>query len=73
MLADRCVFRPGLCRNGNCAKKTFAEQWRPGLTVRYGRWTSGQVEALRAVARGGRAGARLAGQLGTPVSRMAAS
>jgi transposase len=59
------------CRNQACAKKTFAEQL-PGLTTRYGRWTAGLAQALRAIALalGGRAGARLAGQLTTGVSRM---
>jgi len=59
------------CRNDRCATKTFAEQV-PGLTVRYGRRSSGLTEALRAVALalGGRAGARLAGKLAAGVSRM---
>lgn len=59
------------CRNEVCGKKTFAEQL-PGLTMRYGRWTSGLREALRAIALAlvGRAGARLAGLLATEVSRM---
>jgi transposase len=59
------------CRNDRCASKTFAEQV-PGLTVRYGRRSSGLTEALRAVALalGGRAGARLAGRLAAGVSRM---
>ena len=59
------------CRNEACAKKTFAEQL-PGLTTRYGRWTAGLTEVLRAIALalGGRAGARLAGRLTTGVSRM---
>lgn len=44
------------CRNRDCGK-TFAEQV-PGLTIRYGRWSAGLTEALRAVALapGGRAG-----------------
>ena len=59
------------CRNRDCGKKTFAEQV-PGLTTRYGRWSAGLTEALRALALalGGRAGARLAGQLAAGVSRM---
>jgi transposase len=59
------------CRNEACGKKTFAEQV-PGLTTRYGRWTNGLADALRAVALalGGRAGARLAGRLAAGVSRM---
>jgi len=59
------------CGNEACVKKTFAEQV-PGLTIRHGRWTNGLRDALRAVALalGGRAGARLAGQLAAGVSRM---
>jgi transposase len=59
------------CHNGECAKKTFAEQV-PGLTTRYGRRSIGLADALRAVALalGGRAGARLAGTLAAGVSRM---
>jgi hypothetical protein len=37
------------CVNAECARKTFAEQ-APGLTVRYGRRTSGLEAVLRAVA-----------------------
>jgi hypothetical protein len=52
------------CAGGACRKKTFAEQV-PGLTIRYGRVSTGLREALRAIALalGGRAGARLAGRL----------
>ena len=59
------------CHNRDCGKKTFAEQV-PGLTTRYGRWSAGLTEALRAVALalGGRAGARLAARLAAGVSRM---
>ena len=59
------------CCNEACGKKTFAEQV-PGLTTRYGRWTTGLADALRAVALalGGRAGARLAARLAAGVSRM---
>ena len=57
------------CRSQTCKKTTFAEQV-PGLTTRYGRWTNGLKDALRAVALGGRAGARLAGRLAAGVSRM---
>jgi zinc-finger of transposase IS204/IS1001/IS1096/IS1165 len=59
------------CHNGGCGKTTFAEQV-PGLTTRYGRWSTGLADALRAVglALGGRAGARLAGRLAAGVSRM---
>ena len=59
------------CRSETCKKTTFAEQV-PGLTTRYGRWTNGLKDALRAVALalGGRAGARLAGRLAAGVSRM---
>ena len=55
------------CRSQTCKKTTFAEQV-PGLTTRYGRWTNGLKDALRAVALalGGRAGARLAGRLDIP-------
>jgi hypothetical protein len=60
-----------ICPNGGCASKTFAEQV-PGLTVRYGRRSTGLTEALRAVALalGGRAGARLAGRLAAGAGRM---
>ena len=59
------------CRSETCKKTTFAEQV-PGLTTRYGRWTNGLKDALRAVALalGGRAGARLSGRLAAGVSRM---
>lgn len=59
------------CGNDACARQTFAEQV-PGLTVRYGRRSSGAGEALQAIALalGGRAGARLAGRLWGAVSRM---
>lgn len=59
------------CGNDACAKQTFAEQV-PGLTVRYGRRSTGAGEALQAIALalGGRAGARLAGRLAGTVSRM---
>ncbi len=52
------------CGNDACARQTFAEQV-PGLTVRYGRRSTGAGEALRsfALALGGRAGARLAERL----------
>ncbi|MFA1551971.1 ISL3 family transposase [Actinomadura chokoriensis] len=58
------------CGNDACARQTFAEQV-PGLTVRYGRRTTGAGEALRAIALalGGRAGARLAERLLGAVSR----
>jgi transposase len=60
-----------ICPNQDCASKTFAEQV-PGLTVRYGRRSTGLTEALRAVALalGGRAGARLAGRLAAGAGRM---
>jgi zinc-finger of transposase IS204/IS1001/IS1096/IS1165 len=53
-----------ICPNQDCASKTFAEQV-PGLSVRYGRRSTGLTEALQAVALalGGRVGARLAGRL----------
>ena len=58
------------CRNGGCAKTTFAEQV-PGLTTRYGRRTCGLQMVLQAVALalGGRAGARLSGRLACAASR----
>jgi hypothetical protein len=37
------------CPGGTCGKKTFAEQV-PGLTIRYGRVSTGLREALRAIA-----------------------
>jgi hypothetical protein len=57
------------CAGGGCGKKTFAEQV-PGLTIRYGRVSSGLREVLRAIALalGGRAGARLAGRLAAGVT-----
>jgi len=60
------------CRNGGCAKTTFAEQV-PGLTVRYGRKTALLAEVLRniAVALAGRAGCRLAQALHVAASRPA--
>lgn len=59
------------CRTDDCPKKTFAEQV-PGLTTRYGRWSTGLAGALRevALALGGRPGARLSGRLAAEVSRM---
>jgi transposase len=55
------------CRNGDCAKKTFAEQV-PGLTIRHGRRSEAMTEVLRAVALSldGRAGARLTARLDIP-------
>ncbi|SEF78019.1 hypothetical protein SAMN04489712_1023 [Thermomonospora echinospora] len=60
-----------LCLDGACPKKTFAEQV-PGLTSRYGRHSVGLGAVLRevALALGGRAGARLTGQLAAAVNRM---
>lgn len=59
------------CAGGACGKKTFAEQV-PGLTIRYGRVSTGLREALLviALALGGRAGARLACRLAGGVNRM---
>jgi transposase len=59
------------CASEACGKKTFAEQ-APGLTIRYGRVSTGLREALRAItlALGGRAGARLACRLAAGVNRM---
>ena len=60
------------CRSETCRKTRFAEQV-PGLTTRYGRWTNGLEDALRAVALalGGRAGARLAGRLAADAAAQA--
>jgi transposase len=65
------LVRRFFCRNDACGKKTFAEQV-PGLTVRYGRRSTGLNTALQAIALalGGRAGARLTGRLATAVNRM---
>jgi transposase len=59
------------CDQAECAKETFAEQI-PGLTIRYGRHTGPAEQVVQSVAMalGGRAGARLAGRLAVPVSRM---
>jgi hypothetical protein len=71
---QQVLIRLGACRffcsNGACAKATFAEQV-PGLTTRYGRRTCGLQVVLQAVslARGGRAGARLAGRLACSAGR----
>lgn len=66
MIMIQLQVRRFFCRNEACGKKTFAEQL-PGLTTRYGRWTAGLAGELRAIALalGGRAGARPAGQLTT--------
>jgi transposase len=65
------TVRRFFCDQPGCATKTFAEQL-PGLTSRHGRHTgpAQQVVASVALALGGRAGARLAGRLAVPVSRM---
>jgi len=67
LLRVRRFFCPGT----GCAKKTFAEQV-PGLTMRYGRQSTGLREVLRAIALalGGRAGARLTCRLAAEVNRM---
>ena len=58
------------CRNDRCASKTFADQV-PGLTVPYGRRSSGLTEALRAVALAWAAGRRSPGrEVSGGVSRM---
>ena len=64
------TVRRFFCELASCPKTTFAEQV-PGLTRRYGRHTgpADHVVATVAMALGGRAGARLAGQLALPMSR----
>jgi hypothetical protein len=59
------------CLGSGCAKVTFAEQV-PGLTSRHARRSPGLTGVLQAIAlaAGGRAGARLSGQLAAGVSRM---
>jgi transposase len=66
-LSVRRFFCPG----PGCAKVTFAEQV-PGLTSRHARRSPGLTGVLQAIAlaAGGRAGARLSGQLAAGVSRM---
>jgi transposase len=58
------------CRNGACARITFAEQV-PVLAGRHARRTAGLTATLEAVALavGGRAGARLSSRLASPASR----
>jgi transposase len=58
------------CDADSCEKRTFAEQV-PGLTTRYGRKTAllGRMQQAIAVALAGRAGCRLAWDLGLPASR----
>jgi transposase len=65
------LVRRLFCRNPDCEQRIFSEQV-PGLTVRYGRRSSGLHEMLESVALalGGRAGARLAQRLAAAVSRM---
>jgi transposase len=67
----RLGVRRFFCDNGECARKTFAEQV-PDLTVRYGRRTMLLSGILRriALALGGRPAARLTVHLGVAVSRM---
>jgi len=59
------------CLGPGCAKVTFAEQV-PGLTSAHARRSPGLTGVLQAIAlaAGGRAGARLSGQLAAGVSRM---
>lgn len=67
-----CLWvRRFFCGNGECGRRTFAEQF-PGLTVRHGRRTMLLGTALGAIAlaAGGRPGARLAARLAVAVSRM---
>jgi hypothetical protein len=67
-----CLWvRRFFCGNGECGRRTFAEQF-PGLTVRHGRRTLllGQALAAIALAVGSRPGARLAARLAMVVSRM---
>lgn len=66
----RLVVRRFFCVNTGCRAKTFAEQV-DGLTVKRSRRTDQLTAMLTriAVALAGRAGARLAAQLGLPASR----
>lgn len=66
----RLRVRRFFCDNGECAKRTFAEQV-PDLTVRYGRRTMLLTQVLRriALALGGRPAARLTAHLAVAVSR----
>ena len=66
----RLMVRRFRCAAASCGRVTFAEQV-PGLTFRHGRRSSGTQVLLRAIAHqlAGRAGARLAEQLGTVASR----
>lgn len=67
----RLRVRRLFCDNGNCGKRTFAEQV-PGVAARHARRTPVLERVLCAVALalGGRAGARLTGRLAAAVSRM---
>lgn len=67
----RLTVRRLFCDNPECGKTTFAEQV-PGLAARHARRTTVLEQVLCAVglALGGRAGARLTGQLAASVSRM---
>ncbi|MFF9505087.1 ISL3 family transposase [Streptomyces sp. NPDC014656] len=58
------------CSDAACGRRTFVEQM-PGLTRRYSRWTERlrSTLALVGLALAGRAGARMAGVFGVPVSR----
>jgi transposase len=64
------VVRRFFCPNRDCSATTFAEQVA-GLTVKWSRRTSRLTSMLVAIglAMAGRAGARLAGQLGLPAGR----
>jgi transposase len=66
----RLTARRFFCAFPGCTHRTFAEQV-PGLTVRYGRKTALLARMQRdiAVALAGRAGCRLARDLGLPASR----
>jgi transposase len=66
----RLTVRRFICDAAGCARRTFAEQV-PGLTTPHARYSPPLHAALTAVAvaRAGRAGARLAGALGMPVAR----
>ncbi|MFD4483462.1 ISL3 family transposase [Streptomyces sp. NPDC058471] len=59
-----------VCAEGSCPRRTFAEQV-PGLTRRFGRRTERLRSTLISVglALAGRAGARMTGVFGAPVSR----
>ncbi|MEV8248429.1 transposase family protein [Streptomyces rochei] len=70
-LVIRLTVRRFICGSGDCPRRTFAEPF-PRLTVPHSRFTSRLNRALERVglALAGRAGARLAAQLGFGAGRM---